>query len=256
MVVKITSSYPTTDILFISDKGMISKENIEFMEKKNYRYIVSSSTSKIYKKIETILKQKYTFTKLEDNLFYQKSEYGIICYNPQTAKKTSLHRKLIIDKCISIINKAKNDHPDTYKIFLAKHISKYYQRYFNDSYELKSEVIDKESLLDGTWMIKTNTKQTSTKSIIRIYKQQTSIEHAFDIIKNTLDIRPIYHYSDSRVKGHVFICILAYMVSRILELKADDSIHNILEKYKNTIALTINNKETIIGENKLLKQIS
>ncbi|MFV0502795.1 MAG: hypothetical protein ACK5LT_02340 [Lachnospirales bacterium] len=35
------------------------------------------------------------------------------------------------------------------------------------------------------------------------------VEHAFDILKNTLDLRPMYHWKESRVKGYIYMCVLA-----------------------------------------------
>ncbi len=93
------------------------------------------------------------------------------------------------------------------------------------------------------------------KQNIQVYKKQADIEHAFDIIKNVLDIRPVYHHNDDRVNGHVFVCVLAYAVARILEIKSKDTIHNIIERYRNSIILSINNKPHIVGEQTLLNQL-
>ncbi len=65
----------------------------------------------------------------------------------------------------------------------------------------------------------------------------------------------MYHYKESRVKGHIFICVLAYTITRIMEIKTNDTIHNIIEKYKPTTSLKINNINHVIGEKTLLEQV-
>ena len=254
-VKRIADAYPDARIIFVSDKGMLSKDNIEFLDKHEYPYIVSASAFRYYSKISDLLKDKDKFKKYKDNLFYLKSSEGIICYNPETAKKSKITRDNAIKRAQDLIVKAKKNHPQDYKVFLAKHICKYHRKYFDDEYILKQVVIDKEALIDGVWLIKSNRTFKYTKTIISVYKKQADIEHAFDIIKNVLEIRPIYHHNDDRVNGHVFICVLAYAVARILEIKSQDTIHNIIERYRNSIILSINNKPHIVGEQTLLNQL-
>jgi transposase len=45
------------------------------------------------------------------------------------------------------------------------------------------------------------------------------VETAFKEIKDFLHLRPIRHYEDDRVRAHVFICVLSYLLEKIIEKK-------------------------------------
>ena len=71
--------------------------------------------------------------------------------------------------------------------------------------------------LDGTFVIQTNQLTYDGAKLVSIYKNLNQIENAFRIIKNDLDIRPMYHWKDVRVKGHVYLCVIAYFVISVIE---------------------------------------
>jgi hypothetical protein len=88
------------------------------------------------------------------------------------------------------------------------------------SYERKTEQIATEAELDGFYVIRTTSQHPSltTQATVRAYKQLKMAERAFRTIKDTLEIRPIRHHLETRVRSHAFLCMLAYYVS--FELRA------------------------------------
>lgn len=75
--------------------------------------------------------------------------------------------------------------------------------------------IAQEAALDGFYLLRTNVpiERLDTTEVVRSYKSLSHVERAFRSIK-TLDlyVRPVYHYSEPRVRAHVFLCMLAYYV--------------------------------------------
>jgi transposase len=83
------------------------------------------------------------------------------------------------------------------------------------SYQRDQQKIDQEAALDGLYVIRTSvTLQTmGSEDVVRAYKDLSKVERAFRSIKTIdLKIRPIHHWLDERIKGHVFLCMLAYYV--------------------------------------------
>ena len=82
-------------------------------------------------------------------------------------------------------------------------------------YERKTELIKAEAALDGLYVIRTTCtpKQISARAAVRAYKQLKVNELAFKTMKDSLEIRPIYHHLEDRVRAHIFLCMLAYYVS-------------------------------------------
>lgn len=76
---------------------------------------------------------------------------------------------------------------------------------------------DKRKDLDGTFLIQTNEENYSKKKLLDVYKNLSKVENAFKIIKNDLDIRPMFHRKENRVKGHVYICVISYFLMMAIE---------------------------------------
>src|SRR3989338_7498234 len=111
--------------------------------------------------------------------------------------------------------------------------------------------------MDGMWIIRSSTKDLTTEELIKTYKDLKTIEASFRTIKDVIELRPIYHHKDNRVKGHVFVCILAFLVTRLLEQKTGQTIKMLKEEYMNAVAIPTNEKHPesqpiILGGNTLL----
>jgi hypothetical protein len=79
------------------------------------------------------------------------------------------------------------------------------------AYHRKIEQITAEAALDGIYVIRSTcaAETLSAAASVRAYKQLKMVERAF----RTLEIRPIHHYLETRVRAHAFLCMLAYYVS-------------------------------------------
>ncbi len=85
------------------------------------------------------------------------------------------------------------------------------------SWTRSSDWTDWARLSEGSYLLRTNLKETDPKVIWRRYIQLTDVEAAFRIAKDELEIRPIWHQKEDRVKGHILVCFLAYAVWKALE---------------------------------------
>jgi hypothetical protein len=90
------------------------------------------------------------------------------------------------------------------------------------SYTRKIEQIESEALLDGIYVLRTDQTQRrlSAPAVVRVYKQLKVAESAFNHMKSPqIEIRPIHHHLEPRVRAHVFLCMLAYYVQFELRLR-------------------------------------
>src|SRR5674476_189627 len=76
--------------------------------------------------------------------------------------------------------------------------------------------IDAEAALDGIYVVRTSVpaEKIGAGDIVRTYKSLAAVERDFRSLKSIdLDLRPVYHYTETRVRAHVFLCMLAaYLV--------------------------------------------
>ena len=83
------------------------------------------------------------------------------------------------------------------------------------SWRRKDESIAAEGALDGLYVIRTSLsgEQLGAEEAVAAYKSLAHVERAFRSMKTIdLHVRPVFHYSEQRVRAHVFLCMLAYYV--------------------------------------------
>ena len=72
------------------------------------------------------------------------------------------------------------------------------------------------AISEGCYLLRTNLNETDPATLWKRYIQLTEAEWAFRISKDELDIRPIWHQKENRVKAHVLVCFLAYVLWKAL----------------------------------------
>lgn len=79
-------------------------------------------------------------------------------------------------------------------------------------FERDPERIEDEAALDGIYVIRTTVpkEEMAAEAAVEAYKNLSQVERAFRSTKTDLDVRPLHHHTEPRVRAHVFLCMLAY----------------------------------------------
>ena len=158
----------------------------------------------------------------------------LVCLNPEKKEDDKIYREERINKGKKKLEKIKrsvetgqlkNREKILKKATLA--LDKSNRKYFHYSslkdglfsYSLVEEALREEERLDGIFIIKSTASDLLAEELIQQYKNLTGVEKAFKEIKDFLRLRPIRHHEDNRVRAHVFICVLSYLLEKILEKK-------------------------------------
>ncbi len=102
-------------------------------------------------------------------------------------------------------------------------MAKHFTRTITDSsltYARNEASIAREAALDGLYVLRTNVPQErlDTAGVVLTYKSLAHVEQAFRHFKlGDLEVRPIYHYTEPRVRAHLLLCMLAYWVQREMQ---------------------------------------
>ena len=102
-------------------------------------------------------------------------------------------------------------------------MAKHFRRTVTDtsfSYERDAASIAREAALDGLYVLRTNVakERLDSAAVVLAYKSLEQVEDAFHHFKLTdLEVRPVYHYLEDRVRAHLLLCMLAYSVQRRME---------------------------------------
>jgi transposase len=190
--------------------------------------IIKGIDSKVCAKIFRAIK-KYQ-GRYEDELRY------IICLNEQRKAGSEKKRQVSIsklskelDKVFSEnarykedrdIDKAVNKIFEGYKVKFKKFftIARDSKSKKTIGYSLNHQKIEQEKKFDGIFVLLSSRYDLKPCEVVDSYKNLKEVEMLFDDLKNFVDIRPIRHWLQIRVRAHVFICVLSLLLKRILEI--------------------------------------
>jgi transposase len=206
------AKYKIEKLVVIADAGLLSNDNIEQLQNKQYEYILGARI----KNESQALKKEILALKLKngESIAIKKNEHSklIISYSQARAKKDASNRKRGMEKLEKAVATGK----------LTKQSIN--NRGYNKYLKLQGEItitIDKEQYkADAKWdglkgYVTNSTLEKDT--IIENYGHLWKIEKAFRISKTDLRIRPIYHRLKHRIEAHICIAFCAYKTYKELE---------------------------------------
>jgi len=205
-------------IIFVADRGMVSEENLSLIKEKGYEYIVGVKMRGLKRVRDGVLSTRGRYRKVEDNLKVKETVLDgvryIICSNPEEEERDRQERDTIIKNLEEKIKTGSLSRVLTGD-------AKRFLRIEAKRVVLNKERIKKEARYDGKYVLQTSTN-LSSEEVARAYKNLWMIEHAFRNIKDIFKIRPIFHWTPSRVRGHIFICFLSFLLVVSLKRKLSD----------------------------------
>ena len=85
-------------------------------------------------------------------------------------------------------------------------------------YSINQDKLEEEKKFDGIFVLLSSRFDLKPCEVVASYKSLKEVEMLFDDLKNFVDIRPIRHWLQVRVRAHVSICVLSLLLKRILEI--------------------------------------
>lgn len=244
MVEKIESLYGKADRVWVMDRGMTSRENVEFLKEGGRRYILGTSKGEL-KKYERHLLEK-DWTAVHEGLEVkevaspdQDQETFILCRSAdRREKEKAMHEKFMhrIEKGLESIRRGcESRRQDPMRIahrvgrLLGKNtraegaFAVTVQADESDgravlSWKKNEQWLDWSMLSEGCYLLRTNIPAGSwtPPELWRAYMQLTQAESAFRIHKSDLELRPVWHQKQARVEAHILVCFLAYVLWKTL----------------------------------------
>ena len=83
--------------------------------------------------------------------------------------------------------------------------------------------LPREKKYEGKYLIQTDQADITPEEAVQYYKDLNEVERGFRSLKDPLDMRPIWHHIARRVKAHIFVAALAFLIERMLERTLKDA---------------------------------
>ena len=260
IVEMIEARYGKADRIWAMDRGMASSENFEFLKAGDRRYILGTPKSQLksYEKelmesgwdvvregievkkcpspdgSETFILCRSAERKLKDKAihdkFAQKIEAGLekIAASCAGSKRKAGAIERRVGRLLGQNTRAENLFCVEVRAGKDGHVEM--------SWIKREEIRNWSELSEGCYMLRTNVSDWSAEDLWKAYIQLSQAESAFRICKSDLRLRPVWHQKEERVKSHILVCFLAYVIFKTLDMKCrnaglGDSARKILDEF-------------------------
>ena len=231
--------YGRADRIWVMDRGMVSQDNVEYLRKAGRRYILGTPKSQLRKYEQELLSEdwKQVYEGLQVRLCPAPDgkEVFILCRSTERqVKEQAIHERFEgrieegLEKIAASCHKRKQS-----PIVIAERVGKLMGQNTRAAGLFNVQIKDEEGaariewskketwrewarLSEGCYMLRSNVTDWEPEDLWRAYIQLTEAEAAFRIQKSDLQIRPVWHQREDRVKAHILVCFLAYVIWKAL----------------------------------------
>jgi Transposase DDE domain len=233
-IVKLKGRFGLKAVIVVCDRGMVTKANIAAMgEAEGIGWITALKAPQVKRLVakgdlQLSLFDQTNLAEIESGDFPR--ERLVVCRNPLVTAERSRKRDELLaatERELEAIGERvrKGTLGGAAEIGLAVgpalkryRMSKHFTVEIEDDrldFSRKAEQVTAEAALDGIYVLRTSATQDelATSEIVRSYKSLAQVERAFRTFKGPLEIRPIGHRLEDRVRAHVFICMLSYYLA-------------------------------------------
>jgi len=256
--------YGLKEVTFVGDRGMVTQANAEELKGVEGLHTISALT---HRQIVELVERKVIQAELFDEkriaevIDPEKPEQRYcLCRNPQSGARETTTRQRLLDRTREALDKivARKRKGSTEKLSaqVGKILARYKMGKFVEwqivtgrlQWHFKEAHIAQEKLFDGCYIVSATVpkEQMNQNEVVRTYKSLSVVEQAFRNLKTvSLEIRPVYHKKDDRIRSHVFLCVLAFylqwhMQQRLKPLFESDgqgknrqwTVENVIERLK------------------------
>jgi transposase len=240
IVKKIERQYGRSGRIWVMDRGMTSEDNLEFLQAQGRRYIIGTPKSQLKQFEQELLEQDWE--KIREGLEVKAcpspdgDETFILCRSAARGEKEkAIHERFekriekglekivescrkrkqqagVIERRVGRLLGANTRAAGLFKVRVREDKSG------KATISWKKEETWREwaELSEGYYMLRTNIKDWEAKDLWEAYIQLTQAENAFRIQKSDLKIRPIWHQKEERVKAHILVCFLVFVLWKML----------------------------------------
>lgn len=224
-------------VVWVADRGFASAENRRYLQRAGGHYILGEKM-RGNNEAEAALARPGRYRQVAHNLRVKEvvldnatmRDRFVICHNPIEGERDKATRERLVIQLTAAISESDSLDP-TKRIALAAALPAGLRRYLRTTaggrLRIDKAAIADDAKLDGKFLLRTSDPTLSTEDVALGYKQLLEVERGWRDMKTTLDLRPVYHRLEDRIRAHVLLCWLSLLLIRIIENQTDDTWRNV-----------------------------
>jgi hypothetical protein len=238
-------------VVWVADRGFASAANRRFLQQGGGRYILGEKLRGGTPAADAVLSRQGRYQKVRDNLQVKEVKLDpdlagdrfIVCYNPAEAERDAATRARHLRALTELIDgtdKLSRSRRDELAgvISTKPHLKRYLRRTPGGLLRVDAAAIKTETNLDGKYLLRTSDPTLSAEDIALGYRQLLEVERGWRIMKQVIDLRPVYHRKEHRIRAHVVLCWLALLLIRITETTTGQTWPTIRDQLQRLQAVT------------------
>jgi transposase len=239
-------------VIFVGDRGMVTTDNLAVIKTRKHGYLVGLQRrrrKRIYALVQRVKESEWielpsgiTAREKSDSpkswvqevTLDGESQRSFVVHSEEreqyerTMREKSMQRsREALEKLSSRIQTGRLKEPEKIgqaaaRILTRNHGHRYYDWKLNKGrfeYFEHPVYLEREKAYEGKYLIQTEEKSFTAVEAVTTYKELSEVERAFRELKDILRMRPIYHRKGDRVRAHVFVAALSFLLDRALEKK-------------------------------------
>ena len=210
-------------VIFVCDRGMVSEDNLKLFEAEGYDYLVGVKLRGLKVVRDKVLSSRGRYQKVDKDLeikevFVEGRRY-ILCYNPKEAERDRRIREDILEEINTQLEKVNAGSLSPCSILHSPIKKRFVKELKSGRLTLNKTKIRQDSRYDGKYVLLTKEMRMDASELALQYKNLFRVERAFRSLKNRIELRPLYHFKEYRVRAHLSLCVFSYFIQRYAELK-------------------------------------
>ena len=215
-------------VIWVADRGFTSAENRRYLRKGGGSYIIGEKLRSGSADAQAALSRQGRYKDVAGNLKVKEvriadDERFVICFNPEAAERDAAVRATH-DRPASRTSIRDSDQLSRDKraelrgvISTKPGLNRYLRVTPGGLLRTDAAKAKAEENLDGKYLLRTADPKLSAEDIALGYKQLLEVERGWRDMKQVIDLRPVYHRREDRIRAHVILCWLALLLARIAE---------------------------------------
>jgi Transposase DDE domain len=214
-------------VIWVADRGFTSAENRRYLRKGGGSYIIGEKLRSGSAEAATALSRQGRYKDVAGNLKVKEvriaeDERFVICFNPEAAERDAAVRARMIAGLEEMIKDSDQLSPGKRAelrgvISTKPGLNRYLRVTPGGLLRTDAARAKAEENLDGKYLLRTADPELSAEDIATGYKQLLQVERGWRDMKQVIDLRPVWHRREHRIRAHVILCWLALLLARIAE---------------------------------------
>jgi hypothetical protein len=214
VITSLKGRFPIGRVIVVSDRGTVSEGNLKLLSSLGLSYIVGVRMRRVREVGEEILSRPGRYREVAENLKVKEVRHGrkryIVCLNEEEAERDRKAREEMVEKLEEKLARG------GLKGLVGNRGYRRYLRIEGAQAEIDEGALKREARYDGKYVLLTDC-DLPAEEVALAYKGLWRVEAAFRELKDQLEVGPIYHWTEPRVRAHVALCFLALLLEVELE---------------------------------------